>query len=675
MPARTITVLGLLMAAGALEGSCRKGGRPFGAVSVAVIPRETAVDLGGTVAFQAVVTGATLSDVTWSVPEANGGTVDASGHYTAPAAEGTYHVVATSVADATKSDTATVSVSTVTIIPLDRRTKWNPGLNAVGGIPDRTAIFRTLSPSGGDDTAAIQDALNACPANQVVKLDPGTFNINGNGLIFRTSRCTLRGSGTGTPGSGAGGTRLVKADRATNANAAILTLGYGPGDFSSSIDLATDAVKGNNSVTLVSNPGLQVGEFVLIDHVTTSDPQVFWGTHHDPPGGGSRRWFCRQDRSLSQVMEIASVDGTSITFVTPFHATFKTSYAAQLSRYGQWAGGPLQPFIRWSGIEDIYFHGGMGGDYHGNISMNTCAFCWVKNIESNAQVGTAVGMYGTYRSEVRDSYIHSTADPNPGGGGYLTGMAYGAADNLLENNVIWNGNKMIVMRATGGGNVIGYNYLEDGWGSSYPTIPEVGLNASHFTTPHMELLEGNRAWNYDSDSFWGNSIQITIFRNHLTGLRGAFLPLAIGDLFARRAASLNWHSYQHNFVGNVLGTQGQVLIPPQTGWMYEATSSPATAVPMWQLGYIGENPSAAYDSQVPATTLRDGNWDWYTQSMRWHGTGGAPGSGIPRTIPDSLYLSGKPAFFGSNTWPWVDPNTGAVYTLPAKARFDAMPSH
>ena len=34
----------------------------------------------------------------------------------------------------------------------------------------------------------------------------------------------------------------------------------------------------------------------------------------------------------------------------------------------------------------------------------------------------------------------------------------------------------------------------------------------------------------------------------------------------------------------------------------------------------------------------------------------------------------KPAFFGSNPWPWVDPNTGAVQTLPAKARFDAMPS-
>jgi len=44
----------------------------------------------------------------------------------------------------------------------------------------------------------------------------------------------------------------------------------------------------------------------------------------------------------------------------------------------------------------------------------------------------------------------------------------------------------------------------------------------------------------------------------------------------------------------------------------------------------------------------------------------------PQTIPDSLYLSAKPTFFGAYAWPWVDP-TGPVKlsTLPAKARFDA----
>jgi hypothetical protein len=75
------------------------------------------------------------------------------------------------------------------IIPADRMTTWNPGLNAVGGIPNRTTIYQTLSPRGGslDDTAAIQRALDTCPRGQVVKLNPGIFNINGGGLHFRRS--------------------------------------------------------------------------------------------------------------------------------------------------------------------------------------------------------------------------------------------------------------------------------------------------------------------------------------------------------------------------------------------------------------------------------------------------------------------------------------------------------
>jgi hypothetical protein len=45
------------------------------------------------------------------------------------------------------------------------------------------------------------------------------------------------------------------------------------------------------------------------------------------------------------------------------------------------------------------------------------------------------------------------------------------------------------------------------------------------------------------------------------------------------------------------------------------------------------------------------------------------------TLPNSLYLGAKPAFFGNSEWPWVDPagtsDAQRVKTLPAKARFDA----
>ena len=37
-----------------------------------------------------------------------------------------------------------------------------------------------------------------------------------------------------------------------------------------------------------------------------------------------------------------------------------------------------------------------------------------------------------------------------------------------------------------------------------------------------------------------------------------------------------------------------------------------------------------------------------------------------------MYLSGKPAFFGTMVWPWVEPlGTTRLYTLPAKARYEA----
>jgi chitinase len=49
--------------------------------------------------------------MTWSVQEASGGTIDPTGLYTAPAAAGTYHVVATSVADSTKSGISVVTVT------------------------------------------------------------------------------------------------------------------------------------------------------------------------------------------------------------------------------------------------------------------------------------------------------------------------------------------------------------------------------------------------------------------------------------------------------------------------------------------------------------------------------------------------------------------------------------
>jgi hypothetical protein len=71
---------------------------------------------------------------------------------------------------------------------------------------------------------------------------------------------------------------------------------------------------------------------------------------------------------------------------------------------------------------------------------------------------------------------------------------------------------------------------------------------------------------------------------------------------------------------------------------------------------------------VRSTVLREGNFDFVTKQVHW--------TGAPQQLPASLYLTGKPAFFGNDPWPWVDPTgTTTLFTLPARARFDAMTGH
>ncbi|MBK8793386.1 MAG: M4 family metallopeptidase [Holophaga sp.] len=77
-------------------------------VAVAITPTTASVQTGATYQFTASVTGNTNTSVTWT---ATGGTVSSTGLFTAPATTGTYTVKATSVADATKSASAAVTVT------------------------------------------------------------------------------------------------------------------------------------------------------------------------------------------------------------------------------------------------------------------------------------------------------------------------------------------------------------------------------------------------------------------------------------------------------------------------------------------------------------------------------------------------------------------------------------
>jgi hypothetical protein len=88
---------------------------PPPAVAISINPATATLDPCQAQVFTATVTNASNTAVTWTVTEAGGGTVT-NGTYTAPQAPGTYHVVATSVADSTRSVQGTITVGPQKIV-------------------------------------------------------------------------------------------------------------------------------------------------------------------------------------------------------------------------------------------------------------------------------------------------------------------------------------------------------------------------------------------------------------------------------------------------------------------------------------------------------------------------------------------------------------------------------
>jgi hypothetical protein len=166
----------------------------------------------------------------------------------------------------------------------------------------------------------------------------------------------------------------------------------------------------------------------------------------------------------------------------------------------------------------------------------------------------------------------------------------------------------------------------------------------------------------------------------------------------RRAVSADVAHYNYSFVGNVLGYPANYL---QTVAAWPGQPYPATfqhGEPGWQASFAyealeGADGGAAYMWKFGRDTLtagpgptpgllRDGNYDYVTRAVHWHGIGGSgANSGLAAparsALPRSLYIPPSmqpPPFFAGETWPWIDGSDAAnpiPGRLPARIRFDA----
>lgn len=587
--------------------------------------------------------------------------------------------------------------------PVRPATVWLPSGNPYNGYSVNPALTGTANAAAF--SSAFQSAINSAGAaatptsRRIVLLKAGTYFVNPQvnsggqvGIVVKVDNITIRGEGAATTRIAANGT--------INDYGTVILFGHRTGSSDASFavqNVTADALKGSQTIQVNNASAYTVGDVITIDHVdgapaasgaaTINGGYIFFfdGVYFkrqpsyswNGPGTGApninvssfgsansaAQNAVPQWRSTMQETEITAISGNTITIKDPLYIDFPLSTSPQVWRTVPLNTGSIPVGNRWDGIENIAVAGGnnMWGFPGGTVNFSYMAYSWAKGIEADGErwnpfnpahpgkYGYNIGLGRCYRCVVRDSYVHGSTDENPGGQAYGIVVGVGSSASLVENNISVQNNKPIALNSTGGGNVIAYNYVDEAvlWNS--PGWQENAIDDAHANFTHHDLIEGNWTPNLGGDTTHGNSGWHTHLRNYANGVNSS--GGMSGNL---RAVGLDGWTHFHAYIGNVL----------KGGTVYQTTPSSQSGRPIYQLGNNSGNCGCWDNGYAAAHVYRDGNWDNVTNGVVW-----ANGA---RAIPASFYLTSKPAFFGTYTWPWVDPvGTTKSYTLPAKARYDA----
>jgi hypothetical protein len=553
---------------------------------------------------------------------------------------------------------AMAKISWAEIISSDRRIAWEGNVGVSGDIPARAAICRTLSPSGGDDTSAIQNAIDACPSGQVVKLNTGNYSLGGQ-LTFK-SNITLRGSGMGV-------TNIIGApgSRAYLTGLFDFNGSGGSWDLSGSTvkDLQNGYTKGSTIITTTTTHGLSAGDVVVIDQLNSdsTDPPV---TITDSEGCGQN---CGRSinnsavRSLGQVDKIKNVlSSTQVELEIPLYSTYSSSLAPQVVK--------IAGLLTGVGLEDLTLNN-VTSKNDVALSFNGTQNSWMLRVEVNTGPQMLVRFWQTYRNTVRSCIFHG--DPGvviPGGNYGLILMGWNGAD-LIEDNSFYQLGIPIIMDGVTSGNVFAYNYMLAKSVNAGDTWRQLGVISFHGAHPNMNLFEGN-IWRgmIFADFYHGSSAYNTFFRNK------GYLEVKPPEA---PYTQMNWlmgiykKAHYYNMIGNIFGTVGFEN-------RYEATNGNAnyeTDKAIYYLGYPaasgawnpGTTPYGPPDTQTEATLYRHGNWDSVSNGIVWDN------QNSDHVLPSSLYLTSAPRWWCSqSTWPPVNPAGPTVSDIPAKRKYDGV---
>ncbi|MDA8098007.1 MAG: glycosyl hydrolase family 28-related protein [Nitrospiraceae bacterium] len=520
-------------------------------------------------------------------------------------------------------------------LPANRKPLWQGTVGIPGGVPARTACT-TLSPSGGDDQPAIQAAINSC-AGKAVVLNAGIFSLSSS--LSLKSNVTLRGAGPSqtilsfSNGSGSGYINFLGSGAYDPPNyTATWTSGY---------------TKGTTVVTLSSVNGLAVGSVLFLDQTDDNATDV-WAVGNE---GSAQFTRSGNTRHKVQAVSVTAISGTSVTITPPLYGDF----AAAQSPGAFW----YPTMITMAGVESLKIDPSADATpAEDNVFIQYANAVWVKNVESYYAKRAHVRALWAKSLEIRDSYFHHSrayAQESYGMEPWFTSAS------LIENNVFDTMTMPLLLAVGTSGNVLAYNYSNS---IRYdPTAGWLVGGTEHDAYAWMNLFEGNILQNIYLDNAWGSNGYTTIFRNSISGWQSGMTSNTYPIVFQA-------HSRNNSIVGNVLGTAGYHNLYE----IQNTTSSSQKAI--YEFGYWSSSGSSLtnYDTGVYASVLRHMNYDVVSGSVKHCDTDGGPGcqgGTNDVALPVSLYLAGKPAWWGGEAWPPIGPDVaGYAGNNPAKSRYE-----
>lgn len=607
--------------------------------------------------------------------------------------------------------------------------EWTPGIP--GGIPRADEVFENIDASDiskfsstGDSTDYINSVIQRAGDKardtgvpQVVKLSAGTFKTGntdpggGTGItiLLNRSKVVLRGDGAST---------VIRGSiRPTGA----IAIGAFPNNGSTNdyagtkiVNLTADAFVGHNKITVESGHEYKAGDILMLDRKPDDkgDPSgLLGGTEWRSNQVGGYEWrknnpyHFRQPppdtaggpntddgswRSVRQYIEISRVEGNDLYITNKINIDFPLILNPQV-----WDTKAAQ--YKYIGLEDLKLES-IFGSWANNASIQTTfasSYCWIKNVESDGTKirdstsfgGVHIRMKG-FRNHVTGCYVHETGPENnvPGGNSY--GIDIQGTDGLIDNNIAELLCKPMLGSASGGGNVIAYNYVPNthslNWSGPYQ---ETAIDVSHGSYCHSDLYEGNFAANISTDTTWGNSGQIVYYRNHAWG-RNLKKDVTWGNI---GAVTINGWNNEHALIGNVwLSPAAHDDFPNIKTWDNALTPNPSDMV-VYRIGGQGWdrsniNNNVNYDT-IPGLTQ---GWTM-SKFYRYHDYVYATPQGSlsvnfnpvkeidVNDLPPSLYLTNAPDYFAGHTWPPVNPGGAThkdrVHKLPAQSRHPLYSSY